>query len=215
MSRGHWSINIPEDQWSLFDEWCSFQLHSSDIIVYSILARGPVRLAWPTILIAGKEEPIPPNRLRDWLVRNGLYWPCWCSHGDDGVLPSRFAVQQVEGRQDRIEVFCHYLPSRCSFALNLQSKFHRTEHFARYEHLEYLTSEDRFEILMGPRLEAFERQQLADANGDSEEEVTLFKGYCGEFSGTVNQIEGPYYRDLDPMIVEFDMFSSLLQGGDE
>lgn len=31
-------------------------------------------------------------------------------------MPSRFVVTQIEGQRDTIEVFCHYLPSRCSFA---------------------------------------------------------------------------------------------------
>lgn len=109
-------------------------------------------------------------------------------------------------------------------SVDLQRKFDRTDQFAEYEHLEDLASEDHFEVVMGPRLEAFEQLQhersastndSGDSNDEEEEELDLFEGYCGEFSKTTTQLQSPYRRDLDPMIVEFEAFLRLLQGLEE
>ncbi|KAJ2916926.1 hypothetical protein MD484_g3506, partial [Candolleomyces efflorescens] len=175
-------------EWSTVEWWCYYQYHSYDLVVYSILISGPVRIAWPTVKVGDAIVPVEPEDLPAWLLEHGLYWPCWCAYsGTGGPYPCR--LEKYGLHKVRYMAFCHYSDSRCGFEMDLGKKFSMTDFLDDYGHLESVESVTDFEKLMKPYVELFERDAESDHSEDGgsgseelDESVALpfFKGYCGE-----------------------------------
>ncbi|KAJ2914311.1 hypothetical protein MD484_g6110, partial [Candolleomyces efflorescens] len=173
-------------EWSTVEWWCHYQRSSYDLVVYSILISGPVRIAWPTVKIGDLVVPVKPEDLPAWLLEHGLYWPCWCAYSSTGG-PYPCRLEKYGRHTSRYMAFCHYTDSRCGFEMDLGQKFSMTDFLDGYGHLESVESVTDFERLMKPYVELFKRDAGHSEAGDmgSEESddsaaLPFFKGYCGE-----------------------------------
>jgi len=152
-----------------FDVCVEFQTKSTELVVYSDLAKQMVTIAWPTF--NGKR--IVPTGIKNWLRARGLHWSCFCGLLS-GASESTQIVQSIG--DGKVYVFCSSYPPKCHFYLKLSEIYISAVLEFEYPHVPTLASDLAFST----------NNLLADflLRGADEIEVgPYFPGYCGEHIG--------------------------------
>lgn len=149
-----------------FDACVKFQKESTELVVYSDLAKQIVTIAWPTF----NRKKIVPSSIKNWLRARGLHWSCFCGL----VSATSESTQIVQSIGDgKVYVFCSSYPPKCHFYLQLSELYTSATLESEYPHIPKLVSG-----LMPSTNNLLTAFLLRGA--DSIEVGPYFLGYCGE-----------------------------------
>ncbi|KAF8997021.1 hypothetical protein BDQ17DRAFT_1429369 [Cyathus striatus] len=102
----------------IYDNLSLQQKFSSNLVLWCVLAKQLVTVAYPTYM----GNRIAPANIRQWLRDRLLHWPCFCAlAAEDGVSCSCRLVNAMDGN---VYAFCQNSPSTCNFFLDISKIYH-------------------------------------------------------------------------------------------